>query len=73
MDKTLADRKLLIALAIAAIVFFLVGDELWAWATGPKSGQVEDEAQLAGRMEDTLVGADEDYFADMDDGVTKDP
>ncbi len=73
MERLLADRKVLGALAIVAIVAFLFGDELWAWATGPKSGQVEDEAQQVGRLEDTLVGADEDYFEDMDDGVTKDP
>lgn len=72
MKMLLADRKRLAALLLIAVVAFLFGDELWAAATRPKSGQVEDEAQRAGRMEDTLVGADEDYFAEMDDGVTLD-
>ncbi|EGV29895.1 hypothetical protein ThidrDRAFT_3015 [Thiorhodococcus drewsii AZ1] len=40
---------------------------------GSGAGKVKDEALCAGRTADTLPGADEDYFADMDYGVTKDP
>src|SRR5262245_33954092 len=38
---------------------------------GPKPGQVKDEAMLAGREAASFPGADEDYFRDMDYGVTK--
>jgi hypothetical protein len=37
---------------------------------GPQSGQVKDEALLAGRDAASFPAADEDYFKDMDNGVT---
>jgi hypothetical protein len=40
---------------------------------GYGAGNVKDEALCAGRTADTLKGADEDYFRDMDYGVTKNP
>lgn len=42
---------------------------------GPEveSDTVDDEALEAGRDPESFPGADEDYFADMDYGVTKDP
>jgi hypothetical protein len=36
-------------------------------------GLVKDEALMAGRTPESLPGADEDYYADMDYGATKDP
>ncbi|HWS72184.1 MAG TPA: hypothetical protein VN605_08715, partial [Thermoanaerobaculia bacterium] len=38
---------------------------------GPKPGHVKDEALLAGRNPESLPAAEEDYFADMDYGVSK--
>ncbi len=40
---------------------------------GSGSGNVTDEPNCVGRGADTLPGADEDYFRDMDYGATKDP
>jgi len=37
------------------------------------SGKVLDEAKCAGRTAESMPGADEDYFQDMDNGATKDP
>jgi hypothetical protein len=36
-------------------------------------GKVKDEAAQANRTPESLAGADEDYYADMDYGLTKDP
>lgn len=38
-----------------------------------ETGKVLDEAKCAGRTADSLKAADEDYFKDMDYGVTKNP
>lgn len=40
---------------------------------GNESGKILDEAKCVGREADSLKGADEDYFADMDYGVSKQP
>ncbi len=40
---------------------------------GEGSGNILDEAQCVGRMAESFPAADEDYFADMDYGATKDP
>jgi len=40
---------------------------------GAGAGHVLDEARCAGRTAESLPGADEDYFRDMDYGATKDP
>ncbi|HTV34007.1 MAG TPA: hypothetical protein VME69_13060 [Methylocella sp.] len=42
-------------------------------ALGKVAGNILDEAMCAGRGPETLKGADDDYFRDMDYGVTKDP
>ena len=39
----------------------------------PRPNTQTDEAYRAGRSPESLKGADEDYFADMDYGLTKDP
>ncbi len=40
---------------------------------GNKAGKILDEALCVGRDAASLKGADEDYYADMDYGVSKDP
>ena len=40
---------------------------------GAGSGRILDEAKCAGRTAESLPGADEDYFRDMDYGATKNP
>jgi hypothetical protein len=40
---------------------------------GTGVGEVKDEALCVGRTADSFPGADEDYFADMDYGISKDP
>src|SRR5207253_1645408 len=43
------------------------------WSCGHGSGAVLDEALCVGRTADSFPAADEDYFRDMDYGVTKTP
>lgn len=66
-------RKLVFLIVIIVVVF--LGLLIWSHCAGrkPEPGTVKDEAALAGRTPESLPGADEDYFADMDYGVTKDP
>jgi len=40
---------------------------------GNKAGNIKDEALCAGRTAESLPGSTEDYYADMDYGVSKDP
>jgi hypothetical protein len=37
------------------------------------TGKVLDEAKCVGRTVESMPGADEDYYRDMDNGATKDP
>ncbi len=66
-------------LAIASIVlgagvFALAGCEKKEPSVcGTGAGNIKDEALCVGRTAETLPGADEDYFQDMDYGVSKDP
>jgi hypothetical protein len=66
-------RKLIIVLVILVLV--IGGIKLVDWFIGrhPKPGTVKDEALIAGRDAASFPAADEDYFADMDYGVTKNP
>ncbi len=61
--------------SLLVIVAMLVGGLvlLVACEKKPKSGEVKDEAMLAGRDAASLAGSDDDYLRDMDYGVTKDP
>ena len=52
-----------------AIVFGFIAV---AGCSNSKIGKVEDEAKVAARTVDSLKGADEDYFADMDYGYRRD-
>jgi len=67
-------RKLLVIVVILVIV--VVGGLLICShirSQHPQPGTVKDEALLAGRDAASLPGADEDYYADMDYGLTKNP
>jgi len=61
------DRPLRIGIAV------LFSCALNTAGCGPQSGTVLDEAMRAGRTADSLPAADEDYFRDMDRGLSKDP
>ncbi len=61
-------------LRIALIVIVVVATALFVGCiTAPQPGTVKDEATLAGRTPESLHGADDDYFADMDYGATRNP
>jgi hypothetical protein len=63
-------RRVLVALAVIVISTLLIS----TCRTGrPQPGEVKDEALAAGRLAESMPGADEDYYADMDYGVTKNP
>ncbi len=68
IKRTLRARFLLGAGLLA-----LVGCGKEPGVCGTGAGNVKDEALCVGRKAESLPGADEDYFADMDYGVTKDP
>jgi hypothetical protein len=57
---------------VAACLFVAVA-ALAACHSGPRPGQVLDEARLAGRSAESFNHADEDYFHDMDNGVALTP
>jgi hypothetical protein len=61
------------AILLGAVVFDLSGCAQKPSPCGKGAGKVKDEALCVGRDAKSLPGADEDYFADMDYGVTKDP
>jgi len=67
-------RKLLLALLVVVVVV-IAGLVIWNLIESdkPKAGTVKDEALLAGRTPESLAGSDEDYYADMDYGITKNP
>jgi hypothetical protein len=72
MKKTLATYLKLIALVI--LIGAVVGVALLARSCSsnqPPPGTVLDEAKRANRTPDSFPAADEDYFQDMDGGVTK--
>jgi len=65
-------RKLVIVLVILVLIVggIKLVDVIMA-KKGPAPGTVQDEALRAGRDAASFPAADEDYFADMDYGVTK--
>lgn len=68
-------RKIFLWLVIVGIGV-IAGLLAWKWYADrdrPVAGKVEDEAKLAGRTPQSLAGADEDYFAAMDYGITTRP
>src|SRR5258706_12804421 len=64
-------------LAMAALVILVVGGVSFVWSCatvkGLEAGHVRDEAILAGRDAASFPAADEDYFHDMDYGLTRNP
>lgn len=64
-------KKVLIFLVV--VVFIAAGALVLAWWRSPKIGRVQDEAMLAGLHASDFKAADEDYFHDMDSGVTLTP
>lgn len=64
-------KKLLILLLIVAVVVF-VAARLDEKKKHPEPGTVLDEAMLAGRTPESLPSSAEDYYRDMDYGITKD-
>jgi hypothetical protein len=67
-------RKLLVTVVVFVV---LLGGGLLACShvrsKKPEPGTVKDEAMAAGRTGASMPGADEDYYADMDYGLTKNP
>lgn len=61
-----------LALVGVVTVVMFVG-HLYEYFKKPKPGTVLDEAKEAGRTPESLPAADEDYYIDMDYGVTRDP
>ena len=61
--------KILVVLIVLAFAALYAAAK-W-WPHGPKPGTVPDEAKAAGRAPESFPAADEDYFQDMDGGVTK--
>lgn len=55
-----------VATAVVALALLIVAALVFPLS---QAGKVKDEAMLAGRSADTLPGADEDYFHDMDGGI----
>src|SRR6185295_1148930 len=66
MRKLALSTLILVTLVIGGLVACSRVNDL-------KSGHVKVEAMLAGRDAASLKGADEDYYADMDYGITKNP
>ena len=65
-------RKL--ALSILILVILIIGGLVGCSRVNAlKAGHVKDEAMLAGRDAASLRGAEEDYYADMDYGLTRNP
>jgi hypothetical protein len=65
-------RKLVLIVIAVVVVGALV---VWSWARKHEDqpGTVVDEAKAAGRDAASLAAADEDYYRDMDYGITKNP
>lgn len=65
--------KIIASILLGTGVLALAGCGKEPSACGAGAGNIKDEALCVGRTAESLPGADEDYFADMDYGVTKDP
>ncbi len=63
-----------VSVVLSAGLFALAGcEQKEPSVCGAGAGNIKDEALCVGRTAETLPGADEDYFQDMDYGVSKDP
>ena len=70
--KTKRSRALALAVIAGALVLACCTTLPWQASCGRGGGNVLDEALCVGRMAGSFPAADEDYFRDMDYGVTKD-
>ena len=70
--KTKRSRALPLAVIAGALVLACCTTLPWQASCGRGGGNVLDEALCVGRMAGSFPAADEDYFRDMDYGVTKD-
>lgn len=66
-------RKLVVVLVILLVIVGVVAFLGRRQPDKPVSGKVQDEATLANVTAEQLAGSDEDYYADMDYGVTRNP
>jgi hypothetical protein len=66
-------RSLAIAAALAGAGGSMGGAAMAAQDCGSGAGNVKDEAMCVGRTAESMPGADDDYFVDMDYGATKHP
>lgn len=73
MNKT--RTRLLLSLGLATSLALGACALLPTWKTscGSGAGGIKDEALCAGRSAESFPAADEDYFADMDYGLTRKP
>jgi hypothetical protein len=68
MKKLLVVLAVIVLVVVVAVVVLINRKE-----DAPEPGSVKDEALTANRDADSFPSADEDYMADMDYGITKDP
>src|SRR6516164_6940352 len=71
--RGLVPRWLALCLVVSPALFGFHASSRAAADCGFGPGRVKDEALCVGRTPESLTGADEDYFRDMDYGVTKNP
>ena len=71
MNNTIGIRAVLVGAAILCCT--AMSPQSPAKSCGSGAGRVLDEALCVGRTADTFKAADEDYYQDMDYGVTKNP
>jgi hypothetical protein len=64
--------KIILLLLLLLIAGGVLIFSIW-WFNHPRPGHVKDEALLAGRDASSFKAVDEDYFHDMDGGVTLTP
>ena len=65
-------RMLRMVVVIVVLALVAVG-LIWWFFLRTRPGTVKDEALLAGRTAESLAGADEDFFRDMDNGISRNP
>src|SRR5205823_1642846 len=74
--RSMKNAKPLIALMRAGLVMLILSccsSIPLGSSCGAGAGHILDEARCVGRTAESLPGADEDYFRDMDYGATKNP
>ena len=70
MSKALVRRRVIVLLTLSILIATAVSAYCVHWFNQPRPGHVKDEALLAGRDAASFKAADEDYFHDMDGGIT---